>query len=64
MLIDLPDALRQLAVVLVTQAWVKIRSDPTFDNEAQECEALLRALSRPLDDTPWELALEVRRESG
>lgn len=36
---------RQLIVVLVTQAYVRIRNDPEMRDQAAECDDLLRLLS-------------------
>lgn len=41
----LTDPQRQLLVVLVTQAYVRIQHDPDMLAESDECEHLIRVLS-------------------
>jgi hypothetical protein len=42
---QITDAERQLLVVLVTKAWVEIRSDVDMMSEALELEGLLRKIN-------------------
>lgn len=41
----MPDEIRQLLVVLVTQAWVRIHHDPELQHNAQELDVALKMLS-------------------
>ncbi len=41
----IPDAQRQLLIVLVTRAYVEIRDDLDMAAQTEECEALIKRLS-------------------
>ena len=56
----LPDSHRQLIVVLVTEAWSRIRSDPEMTTQRRECEAIIRRLS----GTDTRLVVERAYASG
>jgi rare lipoprotein A (peptidoglycan hydrolase) len=42
---QLSDERRQLLLILVTQAWVRIKDDPDMDCQSEECRDILRMLS-------------------
>jgi hypothetical protein len=42
---QLPDELRQLVLVLATQAYVSIKDDPDMNLHTAECQTIIRMLS-------------------